>query len=205
MDKFSLLHISSPTLTLFVMSEFPKLTSSSAGQNIVLVGFMGCGKSTVGREIGLQLNYSLVDTDVLIEESVKKPISAIFEDHGEDHFRGLETDLLGQIHSTNCTHQIISTGGGLPVREENREWLKKLGYVVWLRASVDTVLKRTAKTNHRPLLRGANARQKVEEMLAVRNPIYDEVADLAINTDDLEISETVHGIIESANYHFSNY
>jgi len=205
MDKFSLLHILVPTPTLSAMSEFPNLIASSAGQNIVLVGFMGCGKSTVGREISLQLNYSLVDTDALIEESVEKPISEIFADHGEGHFRSLETELLGQIHNANCTHQIISTGGGLPVREENRAWLKKLGYVVWLKVGVDTVMKRTAKSNHRPLLRTDNAKQKVEEMLAVRNPIYREVADLSINTDDLEISETVHGIIESANYYFSNY
>ena len=199
------MHILAHAPRLQLMSGFPKLSSSSAGQNIVLVGFMGCGKSTVGREIGLQLNYSLVDTDVLIEESVGKQISDIFADHGEDHFRSLETDLLGQIHSTNCTHQIISTGGGLPVREENRDWIKKLGYVVWLKASVATIMQRTAKSNHRPLLKTDNAKQKVEEMLAVRNPIYNEVADLSINTDDLEISETVHGIIESANYHFSNY
>jgi len=187
------------------MSEFPNLSKPAPGQNIVLVGFMGSGKSTVGREIGLQLNYSLVDTDVLIEESVGKPISSIFEDSGEAYFRDLEADLLGQIHGRNCTHQIISTGGGLPVRESNRAWLKKLGYVVWLRASLDTVMQRTGKSNHRPLLQADNARQKVEEMLMMRNPIYDEVADLSINTDDLEISETVHGIIESANYYFSNY
>ncbi len=187
------------------MSEFPELASPTAGQNIVLVGFMGCGKSTVGREIGLQLNYKLIDTDVLIEDSVGKPISDIFAESGEEYFRGLETDLLEQIKARNSTHKIISTGGGLPVREANRAWLKKLGYVVWLRASVDTVMKRTATSSHRPLLQTDNARQKVEEMLATRNPIYHEVADLSINTDDLKISETVHGIIESANYHFSNY
>ena len=193
------------TPTLCEMSEFPNLSSSSAGQNIILVGFMGCGKSTVGREIGMQLNYSLIDTDALIEKSVGKSISEVFADEGEEYFRGLETELLGQIHSTNCTHQIISTGGGLPVRPENRVWLKKIGYVVWLKAGVDIVMKRTAKSTHRPLLRTENVKQKVEKMLTARDPIYAEVADLSINTDDLEISETVHGIIESANYHFSNY
>ena len=187
------------------MSEIPNLPSVPSGQNIVLVGFMGCGKSTIGREIGIQLNYSLVDTDCLIEESVGVPISKIFAEHGECHFRNLETDLLGQIYERDCTHQIISTGGGLPVREENRKWLKKLGYVVWLRASVDTVMERTSKSNNRPLLNTENPREKVEKMLAERDPIYAEVADLKINTDDLEISETVHGIIESASYHFNNY
>lgn len=203
--KFSLLHIMSLDNRLWLMSDISNLPSATCGQNIVLVGFMGCGKSTIGREIGLQLNYSLVDTDCLIEESVGTAISKIFKDHGEEYFRDLETDLLSQIHATECTHQIISTGGGLPVREKNREWLKKLGYVVWLRASVDTVMERTGKSNHRPLLNTENPREKIERMLEERDPIYAEVADLTINTDDLEISETVHGIIESASYHFSNY
>jgi shikimate kinase len=187
------------------MPDIPEKSSPSCGQNIILVGFMGCGKSTIGREIGLQLNYSLVDTDCLIEESVGSTITKIFSEHGEEHFRELETDLLSQIHATACTHQIISTGGGLPVREQNRTWLKKLGYVVWLQASADTVMERTRKSNHRPLLNTENPRQMVERMLAERDPIYAEVADLVINTDDLEISEAVHGIIESANYYFSNY
>lgn len=204
-EKFSLLHIRPLAYRLMTMPEFPDQPCETCGQNIVLVGFMGCGKSTVGREIGMQLNYPMMDTDNVIVESVGMPIAKIFSKHGEDHFRDLESDLLSQICETECTKQIISTGGGLPVREKNRDWLKKLGYVVWLKASVDTVLKRTGKSNHRPLLNTKNPRDKIETMLAERDPIYSEVADLVINTDELEISETVHGIIESANYHFSNY
>ncbi len=176
-----------------------------SNHNIVLVGFMGCGKSTVGREIGLQLNYPLVDTDSLIVENVGLSVAKIFAEHGEGHFRDLETDLIRQIHGMECTNQIISTGGGLPVREENRGWLKKIGYVVWLRAGVDTILERAGKSNHRPLLQTGNPREVVERMLAERDSVYSDVADLVINTDDLDISETVHGIIESASYHFSNY
>lgn len=197
------------TLKLISMSKLPhnepSPLTSPIEQNIVLVGFMGCGKSTVGREVGLQLNYPLVDTDCLIESSVGMSIPKLFKQRGEEHFRNLETDLLRQLHASERTKQIISTGGGLPVRAKNREWLKKLGYVVWLRASVDTVLERTSKSNHRPLLDTECPRQKIEGMLAVRDPIYEEVADLTINTDDLAISETVHGIIESASYHFNNY
>lgn len=191
------------------MSEIPQHEASSlilpCGQNIILVGYMGCGKSTVGREIGLQLSYPMVDTDCLIVDSVGMSIAKIFQQHGEEYFRDLETELLSQIHATECTKQIISTGGGMPVRVENRKWLKKLGYVVWLKAGVDTVMERISKSNHRPLLNAENPREKIEKMLAERNPIYDEVADLIINTDDLAISETVHGIIESASYHFNNY
>lgn len=172
-------------------------------QNIVLVGFMGCGKSTVGREIGMQLNYPLVDTDCLIVESVGMSVAEIFSKHGEAYFRDLETNLLSQILASDCSQQIISTGGGLPVREQNRKMLKKLGYVVWLKGSVDTVLERTGKSKHRPLINEPNPKEKIQRMLAERDPIYEAVADIAINTDELDISETVHGIIESANYHFS--
>lgn len=198
------MHIGADALKLIAMSKIPDQPCTPCSQNIVLVGFMGCGKSTVGREIGLQLNYPLVDTDCLIVESVGMGVAQIFSQHGENYFRDLETDLISQIHGKDCTKQIISTGGGLPLREKNREWLRKLGYVVWLRASVDTVLERTGKSNHRPLLDKVNPRGNIEKMLAERDPIYADVADLTINTDDLEISETVHGIIESANYHFSN-
>lgn len=199
------MHIGEDALKLVIMPEIPDQQCKSRCQNIVLVGFMGCGKSTVGREIGLQLNYPLVDTDTLIVESVGMSVAQIFSQHGENYFRDLETDLISQIHSKDCTKQIISTGGGLPLREQNRERLRKLGYVVWLQASADTVLERTAKSNHRPLINNENPKQKIETMLAERDPIYADVADLTINTDDLEISETVHGIIESANYHFSKY
>jgi len=187
------------------MPEIRDENSNDCCKNILLIGFMGCGKSTVAREIGIQLNYPFMDTDVLIEGSVGMSISSIFEKYGEPYFRNLETDLMQQICEKDCTQQIISTGGGLPVKEVNRLLLKKLGYVVWLKASVDTVLERTGNTSHRPLLHTQNPRAKVEEMLALRDPIYAEVADLTVNTDELEISETVHGIIESASYFFNNY
>ncbi len=185
------------------MSEVNNQSTAPSCQNIILVGFMGCGKSTVGREIGLQLNYPLVDTDSLIVESVGMSVAKIFSQHGEDYFRDLETELLSQILSSECRNQIISTGGGLPLREQNRAMLKKLGYVVWLKAGVETVLERTGKSKHRPLLNEPNPREKIKRMLAERDSIYADVADIAINTDDLDISETVHGIIESANYYFS--
>jgi shikimate kinase len=199
------LHIGEDAPKLVIMPEVNDPPSKTCCQNIILVGFMGCGKSTVGREIGLQLNYPLVDTDSLIVESVGMSVAKIFAKHGEHYFRDLETNLISQIQATDCTKQIISTGGGLPVREQNRACLKKLGYVVWLQASVNTVLERTAKSKHRPLINEANPREKIERMLAERDPIYADVADITINTDDLDISETVHGIVESANYHFSNY
>lgn len=174
-------------------------------KNIILVGFMGCGKSTIGRQVSLQLNYPLIDTDNLIIERVGMGIPEIFEKHGEDHFRSLETALLTQLADADTEKQVISTGGGLPLRPENRAILRNLGYVVWLQAGVDSILERTQSSTNRPLLKTADPRQTIEKMLAERQAIYSDCADLVINTDDLAIADTTHGIIESARYYFSKY
>lgn len=174
-------------------------------KNIILVGFMGCGKSTIGRVISQQLNYPLIDTDHLIVERAGMPIAQIFKEKGEDHFRSLETALLEQLTESDVSRQVISTGGGLPLRPENRRLLNKLGYVVWLQASVDCILERTKSSNHRPLLKTPDPRKTIEKMLKDREAIYADCADLVINTDELAIADTAHGIIESARYYFSKY
>ena len=172
-------------------------------KNIILVGFMGCGKSTIGRVISQQLNYPLLDTDVMISKNTKMQIPEIFKQNGEDHFRGLETDLIQHLSDIEVAKHVISTGGGLPIREENRGLLKSLGYVVWLRASVDCILERTGTSNHRPLLNTPDPRQTIASLLTERDPLYEACSDLIIQTDDLAIADTAHGIIESARYYFS--
>jgi len=174
-------------------------------KNIILVGFMGCGKSTIGRQISLQLNYPLIDTDNLISESMGMSIPDIFEKHGEEYFRSLETELITQLTAKDTENSVISTGGGLPVRPENRPILNKLGYVVWLKASVDSIIERTQSTSHRPLLQTSNPKLTIQNLLAERESAYSDGADLVINTDDLAIADTAHGIIESARYYFSKY
>jgi len=174
-------------------------------KNIILVGFMGCGKSTIGRQVSLQLNYPLIDTDNLITESTGMTVPEIFELHGEEYFRSLETDLLAQLVEADTERKVISTGGGLPLRPENRVILKKLGYVVWLQAGVDCILERTKGSGNRPLLMTPNPRLTIQTMLAERQGIYSDCSDLVINTDDLAIADTTHGIIESARYYFSKY
>ncbi len=165
---------------------------------------MGCGKSTIGRVISQQLNYPLMDTDHYIEEQTSTKISDIFQKQGEESFRNLETDLISQLLEQNIAKQIISTGGGLPLRESNREMLKSLGYVVWLKASVNSIFERTEKSNHRPLLNSENPKETISKMLEQRNPIYQDCSHLTIQTDDLSINDSAHGIIESARYFFSN-
>ena len=106
--------------------------SSSPLKNIVLIGFMGSGKSSIARELSHALGYPMVDTDALIVEQAGKPIRKIFEDEGEDAFRDLESTILRNLEGSQPTRRIIATGGGVILRPENREILRRLGFVVWL-------------------------------------------------------------------------
>lgn len=173
-------------------------------KNIILVGFMGSGKSTIGRELGKLLSYPLIDTDTQIEELEKLSVADIFSLKGEAHFRNSETQVIQELLDQGMTHHIIATGGGLPVKEENRPLLRKLGYVVWLDANTDTILERTSRTNTRPLLQTENPRETIERMLEERNSIYRDVAHLHLQTSGLSIAETAHGILESARYFFGH-
>lgn len=164
--------------------------------NIILIGFMGSGKSTVADCISDRLNCNSVDTDVMIEESMKITINEIFDRFGEEYFRNLETDVIKDI-SKNFNNTVISVGGGLPVKEANRTYLKDAGKVVYLKASVDTLVERLANDNTRPLLRGENLRLKVENLMKARESIYEEVAEIVINTDDLTVEEVVSEIINA--------
>lgn len=156
--------------------------------NIILIGYMGSGKSTVGRALAHYKNWPLIDTDIYIEEKQGKEISRIFAEEGESYFRNLETETLEELLKRDGNY-IISVGGGLPMRKENRELLSKLGTVIFLRASVDTVLKRLEKDQNRPLLQVEDRKQKITEMLALRNPVYAEAADYLIETDLLGYEE----------------
>ncbi|MFC5051386.1 shikimate kinase [Rubritalea spongiae] len=178
--------------------------STLPAKNIILVGFMGSGKSTIGRELGKLLSYPLIDTDSQIEELERLSVADIFSLKGEPHFRNCETQIVENLIEQGLTHHIIATGGGLPVKEENRPLLRKLGYVVWLDANTDTILERTSRTNTRPLLQTENPRKTIEEMLERRNSIYQDVAHLRLQTSGLNIAETAHGILESARYFFGH-
>lgn len=171
-------------------------------ENIVLIGFMGCGKSTVGRELQHRLGYPLVDMDHEIEKRAGKPITRIFAEDGEDTFRDMETTLLRELARDTSAHRIVSTGGGVIGRPENRELLRQLGFVVWLQAPPDVILERTGRNRDRPLLHGDNPREKIATLLAVREPLYRETSHLHIDTSGLDSTELAAGILESARYYF---
>lgn len=171
--------------------------------NLVLIGFMGTGKSTISHMLQRELHYPVIDTDKLIEEQQQMTINDIFAQHGESHFRQLEHQLLADLVQSQPQHHIIATGGGLPIREDNQALLQQLGYLVWLDSPVDELYERISKHGHRPLLNQPNPEQAFTQLYQQRAPVYRSIADLHLNTHDLTFSEITYGIIESARFHFA--
>ena len=162
-------------------------------KNIILIGYMGSGKTTVGQALAEKLSYQFVDTDAYIEEEQQTAISQIFEEHGEEYFRNMETKTIENMEK-NLHHSIVSTGGGLPLRECNGAILKKMGFVVFLSGEKETVIERLEGDTQRPLLQGENVEQKIEEMLCFRNPIYEYSAHLKVSVDHKTVEELVEEI-----------
>ncbi len=165
-------------------------------KNIILIGFMGCGKTTVGIRLSYRLRRTMEDTDKLIEKEEGRTISEIFRTDGEAFFRGLETDCLKKLIRT-ARNMIISVGGGLPVREENRALLKQLGTVVYLCASAETIYERTKHDTSRPLLQGDDPKGKIRTLLAEREAIYESAADIVIDVNQKGFDEILEEIAEA--------
>lgn len=165
--------------------------------NYVLIGYMGAGKTTVGKQLASKCGKQFADTDAMIVEREKMSINDIFAKYGESHFRAIETNLLKEMMDSMSGY-VISCGGGLPLKEENRAYLKRLGKVIYLKADESDIIKRLKNDNTRPLLKGPKdeVRAKVHCMLEIRNPIYKEAADSVIVTSDKKISEIVAEIIK---------
>lgn len=167
-------------------------------KNIVLIGFMGCGKSTVGFKLSYRLRIPMEDTDKLIERKQNKTISEIFEQDGEPCFRNLETELLEELKERTYT-RIISVGGGTPVKPANRPMLKACGTVIYLRVSPEVVYERVKEDSGRPLLQCDNPLEKIRELMNARSEAYEECADIVIDTDLLSLDEVVEEIVERLN------
>ena len=157
---------------------------------IVLIGYMGSGKSTIGEKTARSLGIEFLDTDTLIEAQEGMTISELFAQKGEAYFRQKETQVIQDL-SEESKKMVLATGGGLPMKEENQALLKELGTVVYLKASVNTLVERLQEDTTRPLLREGDLRKKIETMLEVRNPVYEKVADIVLETDKKTIYETI--------------
>lgn len=167
-------------------------------KNIILIGFMGCGKTTLGIKLSYRLRRSLEDTDKLIEKKEGRTISEIFQTDGEAYFRALETECLEKMIKTT-RHKIISTGGGLPLREENRVLLKELGTVVYLRATAQTIYERVKHDKSRPLLQGEDPQEKIRTLMAQRSVLYEQAADVIIDVDGKSFDAILHEIGQAVN------
>jgi shikimate kinase/nucleoside-diphosphate-sugar epimerase len=168
--------------------------------NIIVIGLMGCGKSTVGRLVAQKIGFQHLDTDHMITDHARISIPAIFEREGEAGFRKRETETL--LSLLGKRGHVIATGGGIVTQPHNLPLLRHLGYVVWLDADPSTLALRTASSHDRPLLHTENPEEKLRALLAVRGPLYKGLADLRIQTDDLTPHETAYGIAESARLWF---
>ena len=164
-------------------------------KNIILVGYMGCGKTTVGESIAEATRYTFADTDEMIVAQQGRSISDIFAQDGEPAFRDMETALLVKMLTEKNDTCVIFTGGGMPVQKENRNLLRQLGTVVYLRAKPETVYERIKGDTTRPLLQCENPMERIREMIKSRNPAYEEAAELVIDVDDLTQREVAEQII----------
>lgn len=167
----------------------------AGARNIILEGFMGSGKSTVSEILSDRLGLELMDTDSTIEDTEGRSISSIFREDGEEAFRDMETELLTMIAGDHLRDMVISLGGGMPVREKNRELLKESGKVVYLKASPETIYERVKGDTTRPLLQGEDPLLRIKELMEGRSDVYDEAADLIIDTDNKTPDEICDEII----------
>lgn len=166
--------------------------------NIILTGFMGSGKTSVGIRLSYRMKRTMIDTDKWIEQRQKMSVSEIFDTYGEEAFRKMETQCLQSLIET-ADRQIISVGGGLPVRKENHELLKRLGTVFYLKVSPEVVYERLKDDRTRPLLQVENPLEKIRELSAARSPVYETCADVIIEVSHRTFDEILEELQRS--YH----
>ena len=166
-------------------------------KNIILTGFMGVGKTSVGTRLARDLGFAFVDTDELIEADQKVTITEIFSTFGEPYFRDVETRVIGQVLAGE--NQVVSTGGGAVLRDQNRALFKSRGITICLTARPDVVYDRIRHETHRPLLQVPDPLGKVRDLLAAREPFYRQ-ADLVIDTSELTVDEVINEIKQKVRY-----
>ena len=163
-------------------------------QNLFLVGPMGAGKSAVGRQLARLLHLDFVDSDEEVESRTGVDIPFIFEKEGEAGFRRREATVIDDLSRQEGI--VLATGGGAIMDPQNRNHLGARGFVVYLRTSVDQQLSRTRKGRERPLLRNDDPRAVLEALMATREPLYREIADLTVDTDSRKVRDVVNEILD---------
>jgi shikimate kinase len=165
-------------------------------ENIVLIGFMGSGKSTVGRLVARRLRFQFLDTDMLIEERARMTIPEIFKRHGEPHFRERETGVLESLKGAR--RHVFATGGGIVTMPRNIPLLRSLGMVVLLDADTEEIYRRVSRNADRPLLQVEDPKARVMELMAERAPLYQEAAHFRVDSTHLRHDDVAALIIGEA-------
>ena len=168
--------------------------------NIVLVGFMGTGKTAVSKLLAKETGMKYISTDELIEDKERRPINEIFKKSGEAYFRRAEKEMVKKVAQLN--NFVIDAGGGIVLDKENVENLKRNGKIVCLFATPEAILERTKRYHHRPLLNIENPKAKVEELLEFRAPFYAQ-ADFSIDTTNLSVEQATQEIKKIINENLS--
>ena len=168
------------------------MQSSRRIVNIALIGFMGTGKTSVGRLVAEQLHFHYLDTDEMIQSATDKTIADIFSTSGEPAFRALEEKAVSELTGKN--HTVISCGGGLPIAPQNLASLKTHALVVCLWASPAKIWERVKSQTHRPLLHDPDPQKKIRELLAIREPFYKQ-ADILLNTELRSLREVAQQVV----------
>ena len=165
----------------------------SQASNIFLVGPMGAGKTSVGKQLAKALKRDFFDSDKEIEERTGVNIPTIFDIEGESGFRHREQQIIDEL--TQLDEVILATGGGAVLNKNNQKALQSRGIVFYLSASIDQLFQRTHRDRNRPLLQTDNPRQKITELLEIRDPIYRSIADFVIETDGQTVRKVVDDIL----------
>ena len=167
--------------------------------NIILIGPMGSGKTSTGRMLAKEMGYAFADTDEEVTKRTGVSIAYIFDVEGEEGFRKRECLALKECLNGNNT--VVSTGGGIVLSKENRDLLQVRGTVVYLQTSIRFQVKRTASTNNRPLLQNKDPEETLEKLMLTRAPLYEEIADITIMTDNKSLQEMSKEIQRAINEH----
>jgi shikimate kinase len=168
----------------------------SSRTNLILTGFMGSGKSSLGRLAARELDFEFIDTDAVVVQNAGFDIPTIFALHGEAYFREEETKAIESLATVDRC--VISTGGGVVLSERNRELLREIGFVVLLTAREEVIWERVSRNTKRPLLRTPNPRETISRLLAERRPAYEAAAHFIVDSSDIPREEALRQIIEAA-------
>ncbi len=162
--------------------------------NIVLIGFMGTGKTSISKVLSQLLEMEYIDTDSMIEKKMNMCIGEIFDRYGEEKFREVETEIIEEVMKEK--HKIISCGGGVLLKEENISFLKKNGKIVLLETSAEVIYQRLKNDETRPLLRNNMSQEHIGNMLEKRKKVYISASDIKVKTDDKDINDITMEIID---------